>query len=367
MPQRKRDRDGLYRRADSPYYWASYVDVDGRRVRRSAGTADREEAEALLAKWRLESFRLRRWGAEPDRSFEDVMVQYLREAAGRPSLETIRIHVRQLRESFARRSMQSLKGADIMAHVARRRSEGVSDSTINRELEVLSAAINHVRHALEWDIPNPVPGRKLRKAPPRVRWLTREEADRLIAAARGTRSPWLASLILLALHTGMRRGEMLGLEWARVDLKQGLVHLYDVHTKTARHRSVPLNRSAREALLAQARFRAAHCPDSPWVFCKPDGSRIRDVHKGFRTARRKAGIEDFRFHDLRHTCAAWLVSTGVPLSEVRDLLGHTNVTMTERYAHLAPERVREAVQRLDRPWSRFGHAGDRTGSDDIAN
>jgi integrase len=83
------------------------------------------------------------------------------------------------------------------------------------------------------------------------------------------------------------------------------------------------------------------------VFCHTDGSRIGSVKRSFATACTKAGIKDFRFHDLRHTCAAWLVTAGVSLTEVRDLLGHSSVTMTEKYAHLAPERVRIAVAALD--------------------
>jgi len=82
------------------------------------------------------------------------------------------------------------------------------------------------------------------------------------------------------------------------------------------------------------------------------------VKKGFRSACAKAGLQDFRIHDLRHTCAAWLVSEGVPLSEVRDLLGHASITMTERYAHLAPDRVRSAVAKLEGGESRSRHADE---------
>ena len=112
------------------------------------------------------------------------------------------------------------------------------------------------------------------------------------------------------------------------------------------------------ALIEQARFRAKYCPDSSWVFCHKDGSQVKDVKRSFSTALKKSGIEDFRVHDLRHTCAAWLVSAGVALAEVRDLLGHQSIQMTERYAHLAPENVRAAVAKLEtiEPYeSRFGH------------
>ena len=147
------------------------------------------------------------------------------------------------------------------------------------------------------------------------------------------------------------------MEWGRVDLKAGLLYLHAEHTKTASRRSLPLNSVARAALLEQARFRAEHCPARPWVFCHPEGGRIKDVKTSFHSACRRAGIEDSRVHDLRHTCTAWLVSADVPLAEVRDLLGHQTIQMTERYAHLAPENLRAAVAVIDPFASRFGHAG----------
>jgi integrase len=110
--------------------------------------------------------------------------------------------------------------------------------------------------------------------------------------------------------------------------------------------------------MGRKRFRAQHCPASPWVFCDKEGDRVQSVKRSYATACRKAGIEDFRIHDLRHTCAAWLVTAGVPLTEVRDLLGHSTVKMTERYAHLAPENVRAAVTLLEGHESRLSHVGN---------
>jgi len=94
-----------------------------------------------------------------------------------------------------------------------------------------------------------------------------------------------------------------------------------------------------------------------WVFCHEDGRRIGDVKRSFAKACERAGIHDFRVHDLRHTCAAWLVSAGADLCEVRDLLGHTTVKMTERHAHLAPDNVRAAVALLESDESRSSHVG----------
>jgi len=139
-----------------------------------------------------------------------------------------------------------------------------------------------------------------------------------------------------------------------VDLKQGLIHLEGKHTKAGKRRSVPISREVRAALLRRAGFRAEYCPDSPWVFASKDGSRGSNIREAFSTACREAGIRNFTIHDLRHTCAAWLVSAGAPLAEIRDLLGHSTILMTERYAHLAPDNLRTTVARFDE--SRFGHA-----------
>ena len=179
----------------------------------------------------------------------------------------------------------------------------------------------------------------------------------MIDAGRNSSALYLADLITLALHTGMRRGELLGLEWARVDIHQQLIYLEAEHTKAKKRRTVPLNATAKTALLARRRWRNAHCPGTPWVFCDQQGQRIASVKRSFATTCRRAGLSNFRFHDLRHTCAAWLVTARVPLSEVRDLLGHSSVVVTERYAHLAPHRVRAAVAVLDA--SRLSHANQK--------
>jgi integrase len=177
----------------------------------------------------------------------------------------------------------------------------------------------------------------------------------VIKDRRVPRQVRLPDFIQLALHTGCRKGELLRLEWRKINLQAGLIYLEAEHTNANRRRSVPPNGIARAAIMNRIKFRAKHCPASHWVFCNKKGKRILDIKRSFPNACKRAGIEDFRIHDLRHTCAAWLVTAGVPLAEVRDLLGHHSVKMTERYAHLAPENVRAAVERIGGSWSRSGH------------
>jgi integrase len=353
MPKRK-DQDGLYRRPNSPYWWVTYTDGCGKRARRSTGTGNRAKAKVIRAQWELEAEEERRSGPPAPKpkgpTFDEMMLHYMEgPGAEKRSAERDYYSAKQLYPHFSGRKLSTLGAVDVRDYIAARKVKGVGPGTINRELGLLSAALNWARKDLEWDVANPAQGRRLKEPEGRVRWITRDEATKLIdVAATVEQAPHLCDLIILGLHTGMRRNEMLGLEWRRVDLQAGLVYLEAEHQKSGKVGSVPLNTEARQAILSRSNFRAQHCPAAPWVFCNRKGVRIASVKKSFATACKAAGIEDFHLHDLRHTCAAWLVQEGVPLPEIRDLLRHSTIKVTERYAHLAPHNVREAVNRLSR-------------------
>lgn len=336
-----------YQRKDSAVWWVSYVDASGKRVRRSTGTVNRKEAVALKAKWILDVHHARTWGKQPSRTFDEVLLQYLK---SKVVTAKIRSTVKPLRKFFGGRTIQEVTVFDVKEYGRSRLEEDkVTAGTFNKEVGLLCAAINFCNEEYGWELPNPASEQKLSEPEGRLRWITREEADKLVAAARkGRASKLLKDLIQLALHTGMRSGELLNLEWDRVYMGDGLIRLDAEHTKSRKRRFVPMNSVARGALISLLSHRAGNCPDSPWVFSKADGSKLGSVRRGFAGACKRAGIDDFRIHDLRHTCAAWLVSGGVPLAEVRDLLGHRSISTTERYAHLAPENVRRAVRTLER-------------------
>ncbi len=297
----------------------------------------------------------------PPRNFDEVMIPYLRQAShAQRSFQTTLHRAKPLEEHFKGVVMNELSGKSIRAYMDKRHAAGMSAATINRELSALSAAINWCNTEYEWGLPNPVKGRKMREPEGRVRWLTRAEVDSLCRAARAQKfGQVLESFIRLAVNTGCRKEEMLGLEWRRVDLANGLIYLEGVHTKAGKRRSIPLNEGALSALKVMAAIRAEKSPSSPWVFIRGNGERVVSVRCGFTLACKKAGIDDFTIHDLRHTCAAHLISAGVALAEIRDLLGHSTIMMTERYAHLAPARVSDAVRVLDglreKPSSRSVH------------
>ena len=338
-----------HRRKGSPYWWVCITPPGGGKpIRRSTGTVDRREAEALEGQWRAQLYRQNVWGEAPQHTFAEVAAEYLLASQGKRSLADIKRRVARLRQHLGDdQIMEALSGQEVRGFIAERLEDGVAPATVNRELDVLGAMITHATVHLEWPLPNPTRGRSLREPEGRIRWITKAEATRLIIEARRRRSgERLADFIELALHTGCRMNELLKLEWRRVNWQHRLIILEGEDTKAAKRRTVPLNDVALAALRRRAREVAEHCPASPWVFAKRDGSRLVSVREGFKAACQAAGIRDFRIHDLRHTCASWLVSEGVPLADVKEVLGHSTITMTEKYAHLAPHRAREAVATL---------------------
>jgi len=215
----------------------------------------------------------------------------------------------------------------------------VSPSTVNRELAVLRHLL---RLAEEWGYVEKVPRIRLAPEPQgRLRFLSEEELARLLAAseAKASKSPVLLPIVTVAVNTGMRKGEVLGLAWERVDFARGVLRLEQ--TKSGRRREIPMNQAVDEALsqLAGPKLEGL-------VFRKGDGSRWGSIRTAFERACREAKIEAFRFHDLRHTFAShFMMSTG-DLPALQKILGHATLAMTMRYAHLAEAHVRQAMNAL---------------------
>jgi integrase len=171
----------------------------------------------------------------------------------------------------------------------------------------------------------------------RLRYLSKEECQALINSCE----PHLKPIVVVALNTGMRKGEILNLKWENVDLRHGFI-LLEI-TKNNERREILINETLKNCLQSITRRL-----DVPYVFYdKATGKPYKDVRRSFATACRRAGIRDFRFHDLRHTFASHLVMAGVDITTVKELLGHKSLTMTLRYAHLAPSHKVKAVGVLD--------------------
>src|SRR5262249_16869627 len=147
-----------------------------------------------------------------------------------------------------------------------------------------------------------------------------------------------------ALHTGMRLGEILNVKWDDVDFASGFIYVRD--SKNSEGRAVPVDGLLTEFLRAYRRREGTDL-----VFCNSAGRKILDIRTGFVNACKRAGIANFRIHDMRHSFAAAFVSAGGDLYVLKEILGHKSITMTQRYAHLSPSYKIKAIDRMNNLWA----------------
>lgn len=320
----------------------------GSRIRRSSGTGDKRLAEAILGKVRsqiIEGVFFDK-SPEPDRTFEEMMKRYVAERSILKALKS------RIRDSSALKHLLPVFGHRLLGHITpkmladykmQRRLEGAAPATTNKELQLVRHAFNVAMREWEWCQNNPMHRVSLEQVRNEVdRWLTVEEESRLMAAA----TPWLQEIILFALNTGMRQGEILNLHWEHVDFGRGV--LIVMRSKNGTRRTIPLMTPVFKLLSTmQARTAMSHGP----VFRTPRGNaiKVRYLVREFCKARDMAGIPDFRFHDMRHTLATRLVQQGVDLYTVQRILGHKTSIMTQRYAHHSPESLRVGLSMLEKP------------------
>jgi integrase len=319
--------------------WRWSVNVEGRQQRRQ-GYSSKSEAETALDQFKAE---LAAPKSKPSITLGQAFEKYFETKARKKSLAEDRRQAEHLTVAFGEDTplvdVTSGRIADYkatrLATKSRQFKAPLSAAAVNRPLALLRHLLR-LAHS-EWDLLAAVPTVRLEDEPEgRLRWLTPEEANRLLAAARESRNPDLADLIELSLFTGLRQSEALELTWDRVDRSRGVL-LLDV-TKSGRRRQVPLNEGA-DAVLARRGPK-----DEGLVFSSSNWDRYRTAWDG---AVKRAKLTDLRWHDLRHTFASWAVQRRVSLYELKELLGHSTLTMVKRYAHLAPEHLRAAAAALD--------------------
>jgi integrase len=244
-----------------------------------------------------------------------------------------------------------------------------SGADVNRALAALSAAIKHGINELEWLEKNPVKRvTKPKEGGGRIRFLSDDEMPRLLSAVRASPHPDLLPAVLLALTTGARSGEILGLRWSQIDFKRRTITLAHGATKNDAGRSLPLSGEVADLLQARNKVRKI---DDDRVFPPHPGCKALELRDPWKAALVQAGIDvrsvnykgrkagetsDFRWHDLRHTAASYLTMAGVSAIEVARVLGHKTLAMSLRYSHLAPDRVTELGDKLA---ARMGVAGVR--------
>lgn len=305
--------------------WAAVWTENGRTKRRSLRTADRRLAEQLLA-----DAQRRPIGD----SVEEIMTAYLADLdqrAARPD----RAHDawKALKGTFGALRPDQITRDLCRFYTKRRRQDGRAPGTIRKELETLRAALRwkDPQHKAVLEMPA--------GTPPRDRYLTRDEFNRLYAAAK---TEHVRLFILLALSTAGRKEALLSLTWDRVDFDRGLVRLGDGGERRKGRATVPMTPALRTALLAA---RKAALSDYVIEYA---GKRVGDIKKGFANAAAAAGIEDVSPHVLRHTAAVWMAEAGHSMSEIAQFLGHGDSRITERtYARYSPDHLRLAASALD--------------------
>jgi integrase len=331
----------------------------GRQVRRSTGTADRRLAEAILGKVRAQIIEGRFFETleEKTRTFEELMERYLAEHAAKKSEPRhYRGYFNSLKVFFGGRTLAEITPKLIVEYKNRRYAAGLKPASINRELANLKKAFNLAVKEWEWCRENPVLRVSMeRENNQRDRWLSVEEETRLLQGC----APWLQDLVTFALHTGMRMGEILELTWRGVDFSRRTVTV--LRSKNGERRTIPVNETVLSVLREKNKVRSLM---TELVFCSKGFTPMESGHlrRSFRLALSKAKIEDFHFHDLRHTFATRLVQAGVDLYKVQRLLGHKSPVMTQRYAHHYPESLRDGVEMLDRVAAQGTHLVQSAGS-----
>jgi site-specific recombinase XerD len=336
----KRRKGTFERPPGSGIWWVSYRDAQGSRHREKAGSYD--DAVDLMARRRMEIKDGR--FIPPSRggrlTFRDLGLAALEQKRARLAPQTYTTYCGRFKRLLphigsARADRLTPHRIEDVLVVLRR--QGLSQSTTNRFRSVIGCILGFGVSAGKFQV-NPVKDvKKYRENAPRVRWLLKWEED---ALRKVLTSKVHEAEFDLALFTGMRRGEQFGLKWKDCHVERATLTVYG---KTAQ-RHVKANRAALEALEVLRESTG----EAQYVSPNNDGEKQRDWSEWFREACEKAGVRDFHWHDLRHTFASRLVMEGVDLRTVQSLLGHKDIRMTMRYAHLAPSHLDAAVEKLSR-------------------
>jgi integrase len=370
---------GIYKRGK--VYWIAYAGLDGKCIRESSRSDKYRKAEDLL----IERRKSIREGKMPEvkrisnHSFNDLVTDYLKWSERQRAFKQKELIINQLKERFGplplrrfnTQLVETYQSERLKAGKKKVKSEAIianKPATVNRHI----ATLKHMfTKAVEWDMVEEETLKRIRRVKMleennrRLRYLSKEECQSLITVCDAHLKP----IVIMALNTGMRKGEILSLKWDNVDLTHGFILLDK--TKNGERREIPINGTLKASLekLYKGTTEKPRRIDVPYVFyAEKTGNRFVRIQRSFNTACRNAKIRDFRFHDLRHTFASQLVMAGIDLTTVKELLGHKDLTMTLRYAHLAPAHKVKAVDILDHtltdsPTSQLLHKNERAANE----
>lgn len=330
-------------------WWVRFTSPGGQRVRRSTGTAIKSEAQELHDRIRAELWRTGKLGERPTKRWEEAADQWLIESPHKADNRKDAAKLKWLKKYLGGKRLDQIDRT-LIGTIGDIKAREASPATANRYLALIRAILRKAAYEWEWlDAPPKV--RMFREPSRRIRWLNREEAARLLRELPQHQ----AELARFALATGLRKANVLGLEWSQVDLVRRVAWVHPDQAKARRAIAVPLNDDA----VAVVRRRLGR--HQRFVFTY-EGRPIKQVNTAsWKKALRRAGIDDFRWHDLRHTWASWHVQAGTPLHALQELGGWESVEMVRRYAHLAPEHLAAHAARIAQ-----GHNFDTVAREDAA-
>ena len=327
-------------------YYVDYYDQNHKRIIEAVGPRYEEAKKVLEARLGDKAHAKYPDIPWPQKiTFETFADEYMEYSKGnKKAWDRDITSLKHLEPFFGDKHLDQIGSLDIEKYKQERKKEIsrikklTSPASINRELALLKNMFNK---AIQWKKAksNPMKGVKLfKESEGRTRFLTVEEIHKLLYSCSS--NAYLKIIVLMAMNTGMRRSEILKLKWDQIDWKEKIIHLYE--TKSGRSRYIDISDSLTEALKD---FRLNN-EGVEFVFPNSQGKPFKNIRKSFGNACREAGIKDFRFHDLRHTCASHLVMKGVDLATVKEILGHRSFNMTLKYSHLSKDHKREAVNLL---------------------
>jgi integrase len=270
--------------------------------------------------------------------FDKLCEEYLKFSKANKTPQSYRrdqVSIKNLLKDFSGKMISKISVYEVEEYKNKRKEE-VEPATVNREIGCLKHMFNK---AVEWNYlaeNKLLKVKKFKEPPGRVRYLTDEEIERLLHCC----ADYLKPIVILALNTGMRKSEILNLKWSNVDLKNRVITINK--TKNNEIKIVPINDILYNTL---AKIKKGN--GDQFVFTDKNGKPYGDIKNGFNAAVKRAGITDFRFHDLRHTFASRLVMAGVDIRTVQELMGHKDIKMTMRYSHLSNVHLKEAVKRIE--------------------
>jgi integrase len=322
----------VYQRGDS---WVGQYKDRGKTVQKTLGkkslitkTMAREIVKKIEHQIKLGKYDMLDAEIPSFSDYAEEYVAYQREVKRIRSHERTRQCVGHFARYFGDLKLNEISTDHIDLYKQKRLAESVKQNTVARELQVIRNLFNHAAKRNKFFGKNPVSESGIQYTnDKKERVLTIEEEKRLLEV-----SPiHLKHVIQIALNTGMRRGEILGLQWDWIDFEENYIYLPQTHTKSQKSRKIPINEIVRRILLERKLLSGG----SQFVFPSEESKtgHLNWLKRSFTTACKNAKIEDLRFHDLRHTAATRLVESGIPLHAVAKLLGHSTVRVTERYSH----------------------------------